>query len=84
MSNQYFAITDGSGHYAIENVPAGNHSIQAWHEAFPEPITKTITIEAGKLRTERFHNFAELIHRYKYSFGEETAPNLSVRTIINE
>jgi hypothetical protein len=54
MSNQYFAITDGSGHYAIENVPAGNHSIQAWHEAFPEPITKTITIEAGKLRTEDF------------------------------
>ena len=54
QSNQYFTVTDGSGNYTIENVPAGNHVIQAWHETFPEPITKTITIVAGKILTEDF------------------------------
>jgi len=31
VSNPYYAITDGSGSYTIENVPPGSYRIVAWH-----------------------------------------------------
>ncbi|MBI5777106.1 MAG: carboxypeptidase regulatory-like domain-containing protein [Nitrospirae bacterium] len=31
VSNPYYAITDGSGSYTIENVPPGSYRMMAWH-----------------------------------------------------
>jgi hypothetical protein len=31
VSNPYYAITDGSGSYTIENVPPGSYRMVAWH-----------------------------------------------------
>jgi hypothetical protein len=31
VSNPYYAITDGSGSYKIENVPPGSYRLVAWH-----------------------------------------------------
>ena len=54
QANRYFAVTDSRGHYTIDGVPAGIHIIQAWHETFPEPIQKEITVTAGQPVTEDF------------------------------
>ena len=39
----YFAQTDGSGNYKIENVPDGSYTVTAWHEG-TKPASKKITV----------------------------------------
>jgi plastocyanin len=39
----YFAETDASGNYKIENVPDGQYNVTAWHEG-AKPQTKSIAI----------------------------------------
>ena len=34
VSHPYFAVTGGGGTFEMANVPAGTHTIQAWHERF--------------------------------------------------
>lgn len=38
VSNPYYAVTDASGRYAIQNVPAGTYRLVTWH-----PQTDTVT-----------------------------------------
>lgn len=42
LQNPYFAVTDKTGHYRIENVPAGSYTVAVWHwkaKAQPKPLT---------------------------------------------
>jgi plastocyanin len=53
VSHPYFATTDGAGTYTIDNVPAGTHTIQAWHEQFGV-VTQTVRVTAGSTSTVDF------------------------------
>ena len=39
----YFAQTDASGSYRIENVPDGKYNVVAWHEG-TKPLTKSVDV----------------------------------------
>jgi len=39
----YFAQTDASGNYRIENVPDGKYNVVAWHEG-TKPLTKSVDV----------------------------------------
>jgi len=39
----YFAETDASGNYKIENVPDGKYNVVAWHEGM-KPQTKSVDV----------------------------------------
>lgn len=45
FSHRYFAITDDAGRYRIENVPAGEYNVFAWHESMKEE-SRRITVAA--------------------------------------
>lgn len=46
VSHPFFAVTVLSGTFVLEDVPAGTHTIQAWHEEYGV-MTQTVTVEAG-------------------------------------
>ena len=46
VSHPYFAVTDLSGTFIVNDVPTGTHTIQAWHEEYGV-LTQTVTVEAG-------------------------------------
>jgi len=47
LQNPYFAVTNGEGHYRIENVPAGAHSLGVW-SAKAKGSVKPVTVDATK------------------------------------
>lgn len=47
MDHPFFAVTDESGAYTIEGLPAGDYTLVAWHEKYGEQET-TITITEGE------------------------------------
>lgn len=49
----YFATSNNSGTFTIENAPVGTYELQAWHEYYGIK-TQTVTVEAGKTRTVTF------------------------------
>ena len=36
MDHPFFAVTDAAGKFSIEGIPAGQHTLVAWHEKFGE------------------------------------------------
>src|SRR5580704_2507985 len=48
-----YAITDDSGNYSIENVPAGNYTVTAWQETYGTQ-TQKVTVAAGGTGTANF------------------------------
>jgi plastocyanin len=46
----YFAQTDSSGNYKIENVPDGSYTVIAWHEG-TKPASQNVTISADTKKT---------------------------------
>ncbi len=42
----YFAVTDSSGNYKIENVPDGSYSVVGWHEGM-KAQTKPVALSGG-------------------------------------
>jgi hypothetical protein len=46
VNNSYFAVSNTAGMYAIDNVPAGTYSLQAWHEQYGTK-SQTVRIAPG-------------------------------------
>lgn len=46
MDHPWFAVSDESGAFSIPDLPAGNHTIVAWHEVFGEKEMQ-VTVPAG-------------------------------------
>lgn len=53
VDQPFNAVTNESGEFTIENIPAGTYNIKAWHEALGV-LEKTVTIEAGKTAEANF------------------------------
>ena len=53
VPHPYFAVSDPSGTFTIEGVPAGTHTIQAWHEVYGT-LTQTVSVEAGAVTVADF------------------------------
>ena len=47
MPHPFFGVTDGNGLTKIENVPAGKHTIEVWHETLGKQ-TKDVEVKAGQ------------------------------------
>ena len=53
VTHPYFATSNVGGTYAIENVPDGTHTIQAWHERFGI-VTQKVRVTAGSTSVADF------------------------------
>lgn len=53
VDHPYFATSNGAGTYAIENVPEGTYTIQAWHERYGV-TTQKVRVTAGATSTIDF------------------------------
>jgi hypothetical protein len=47
FSHPYFAVTDAAGLATIEQVPAGSHTIELWHEVLGRR-TRDVAVKAGE------------------------------------
>ena len=47
VENPYAVVTDASGGFALEDVPAGSYQLRIWHEALGEK-TVDVTVKAGE------------------------------------
>ena len=47
IPHPFFSKTKNDGAYAIQNLPAGEYTVKAWHEKFGE-IEQQVTVEDGK------------------------------------
>lgn len=54
LANPFFATPDENHRYVIDDVPAGDYTIVAWHERIT-PITRRIHVVAGQTTTENFN-----------------------------
>ena len=53
VSHPYLATSGAAGTYTIGNVPAGTHTIQAWHEQYGV-LTQRVTVTSGPTTTVDF------------------------------
>jgi hypothetical protein len=50
VNNPYYALTDGSGAFTIENIPPGTYQLVVWHPQTGPGIVKMVTVQPdGKL-----------------------------------
>ncbi len=47
LPHPYGAVTDASGAFELTDVPAGDHKLRVWHEAFGEKVVD-VTVKAGE------------------------------------
>jgi plastocyanin len=52
LENPYFAVSDSSGHYKIENIPAGVYRLRAWHERLPAETREVTVAENAEARVD--------------------------------
>jgi plastocyanin len=52
LENPYFAVSDSSGRYKIENIPAGVYRLRAWHERLPAETREVTVAESGEVRVD--------------------------------
>ena len=46
VNSPYYAISDDTGKFTIQNVPAGKQTIEVWHEVYG-PLTQTVDVKPG-------------------------------------
>lgn len=46
VPHDYFAVTSAQGAFRLENVPAGSHEVELWHESFGKKSV-SVTVSAG-------------------------------------
>ena len=46
MPHPYYAVTDTKGAFKLENVPAGKHKVEVWHETLGK-VTKEVEVKPG-------------------------------------
>ena len=61
MDHPFFAVTDAEGKFAIDGLPQGKYTLEAWH---PVLGGKTLDIEIGKLKR------ANVTARFSYKASE--------------
>ena len=52
LENPYFARANERGTYRIDDVPAGNYKLKAWHERLPSQIKEVTVPENGELKVD--------------------------------
>jgi plastocyanin len=52
LENPYFAAVDGSGGYAITNVPPGTYQLTAWHERLPKQSREITVPKDGTIQAD--------------------------------
>jgi plastocyanin len=55
LANPFFATPDENHRYVIDDVPAGDYTIVAWHERIRPPITRRIHVTAGVTSFQDFN-----------------------------
>jgi hypothetical protein len=50
LDHPYYATTNKRGHFTINDIPAGNYTVVAWHEAAGE-MSEPIVVSAGQTTT---------------------------------
>ena len=56
LDNPYFAVTDATGSFSLEQVPPGTYTIAAWHERLGEKV-QSVTIGASSKKAEANFGF---------------------------
>ena len=46
QAHRYYAVTDEGGAFKLDNVPAGKHKVEVWHETLGK-MTKEVEVKAG-------------------------------------
>jgi plastocyanin len=49
LKNPFFAATDKSGRFRIQEIPAGTYKLKAWHERLPFEIKEIVVPETGEI-----------------------------------
>ena len=49
LSHPFFAVTGDDGSFEIGNVPPGTFLLEAWSEAFDEPVQQTVELKPGEV-----------------------------------
>ena len=55
LDHPYFAVTDASGNFLIDGIPAGTYEVVCWQERFAKKkisLTETVTIDDGETNLE--------------------------------
>lgn len=47
LPHPFFSVSDENGNFSIKNLPAGNYTLEAWHEKFGTQQLKVSVDEAG-------------------------------------
>ena len=47
FEHPYFAVTDASGNFRIDSLPAGTYTVKVWHEGLDKPLEQRVTITSG-------------------------------------
>lgn len=53
VDHPHFAVSDPNGAFAMQGVPEGTHTIQAWHEEYGL-LTQTVSVETGTMTAVDF------------------------------
>ena len=52
LSNPYFAVTDETGSYTIENVPTGSYTLKTWHKKRKSSQSEVTVASSGTSKVD--------------------------------